>query len=104
MPMRIEDIFFGTQMRGWIAMAGEAPAHVERLSFPCERHVADRTMTFGASDAFCDVDAVVEVDIVRECVDSGPADRLVLRQALPVMTQHRRIGPDLRMAGHADGR
>src|ERR1051325_11289265 len=64
LPIRIEHILPGTQVGRGIAMTGEAPAHVERACLPGHRHVADRTMTLGTSDALGDVDAVVEEDVI----------------------------------------
>src|SRR5690242_2685900 len=61
-------------------------------------------MTLGAADTLGDVDAVIEENVVRQRVDPRPADRDVVGQALTVGRQHRGIGPDLGMAGHADRR
>ena len=54
-----------------------------------------------AADAFCDMDRVIEVDVVGQLVDAIPVQRLVFGQALAHRRQHRRAGPELRMAGHA---
>ncbi len=101
LPMRVEHLVARPQMRRRIAVTGEAPAHVERRGLTGERHVAELTMAFGAADALRDVDAVVEIDVIRQCVDAGPTQRLVLGKASPHRRRQLGIGPDLRMAGHA---
>ena len=88
-------------MRRWIAVAGEAPAHMERRRFPGQRHVANRPMTLGAADALGNVDAVVEIDVIGQGVDCGPTQRLALGQALAHRCEDFGIGPDLRVASHA---
>src|ERR1700756_2072150 len=100
--MWIEDLIFRAQVRCGIAMAREAPAHVERLRLPSQRHVADWTVTLGASDTLGNVNAMVEVDIIGKGVDSRPMDRRVLCETLTIGREHRGVRPDLRMAGHAD--
>ncbi len=82
-------------------VAIQAPAHVERLGLARHRHGANRAVALGAADAFGDMDAVVEKDVVGERIDARPPDILVLGQALAHRRQHRRRGPELRMAGHA---
>ena len=99
--MRIKNLVIRTQMRRRIAVTGQTPAHIERRRLPGQRHVAYRPVAFGAADALRDMDAVVEVDVIRQGVDAGPAQRLALCEALPHRRENFRIGPDLRVAGHA---
>src|SRR6185312_14165205 len=101
LPMRIEDSVTRTQMRRRIAMAIETPTHIKGGRLARQRHVTDRAVTFGAADAFGDMDAVIEIDVVRQGVDALPAQRLMLREALPHRCQDESIRPDLRVAGHA---
>src|SRR6185312_9069746 len=56
LPMRIEDSVTRTQMRRRIAMAIETPTHIKGGRLARQRHVTDRAVTFGAADAFGDMD------------------------------------------------
>jgi hypothetical protein len=57
--MGIEDLVERAQMWRRVTVTGQAPAHVERARFAGQRHVADRTVTFGAAHTLGDMDAVV---------------------------------------------
>jgi hypothetical protein len=59
-------------------------------------------MAGGAGHAVLHVHMVIEIDIVRQPVDPRPHQWLVRREALPHWRQHLRVGPHLRVAGHAD--
>src|SRR5207302_10550281 len=74
---------------------------VKRCGLPGQRRLAEWPVAVGATDTLCYVDAVVEVDVVGQGIDAGPAQRLALGEALPHRRQHLRVGPDLRMTGHA---
>ena len=50
LPVEIECLVRGTQVRGRIAMALEAPAHVERLGLVDPVHGVDRTVALRAAD------------------------------------------------------
>ena len=84
--------FFNTAARRvmahTLACTGAVPVSIQRP--PCFSQANPRY-----------VDAVVEVDVIRQSVDAGPAQRLALGEALPHRRQDLRVGPDLRMAGHA---
>jgi len=89
-----------------LAMAIETPTHLEILCFPGERHFVYLAVARRAADPFAHVNAVIEVNVVRQIVDPRPLDR---RARLPTRAnglQHRGVFPDLRMTGHAglDGR
>ena len=52
---------------------------MDRLArLPGQRHAVDRAVAGHAADAFGDMDAVIEEDVVRQLVDAVPADRLAL--------------------------
>src|SRR5205823_878341 len=91
-----------------IPMALEAPGHEERLPLIGELHLLDRAMADIAVNAAGNVNAVVEVDELRQLVHPRPANRAGRRPyrrlspvARPHRLQKRTIGPDLGMAGHA---
>ena len=82
-------------------MAIEAELHRERLGAVGQRHLVDAAVAFDAADALGDVDVVAEEHVVRQHRDAIPVQRHVVGEACAHRLQHRRAGPDLRMAGHA---
>src|SRR5690348_479205 len=58
-------------------------------------------MTGRTTDAFLNVNAVVEIDVMRDDVHALPAERLPGSPTFTHGFQHRRVRPDLRMTGHA---
>ena len=82
-------------------MAIEAELHRQRLGAVGQRHLVDAAVAFDAADALGDVDVVAEEDVLRQHRDAIPVERFVFGEARAHRRQHRRAGPDLRMAGHA---
>ena len=58
-----------------IAMAVHAPLHLQRLHLPHQRHLVDAPVAGFAAHPLLHVDAVVEVDEVRQVVDADPVQR-----------------------------
>jgi len=79
----------------------EAPPHIERLRAPGNVHLRDRTVTCGAADSLCDVNAVIEIDEVRHGIHACPGNRLGIAVAGADRLEYGRLGPYLRMAIHA---
>ena len=52
----------------WRAMALQAPLHVKRLGAPGDRHFVDLAMAGGTTDAFRNMDAVVEISEIGEVI------------------------------------
>jgi len=102
--MGVKDLLLGPEVGCGVAVAGQAPAHVKRARLPGHRHVADRPVALGATDALGDVNAVIEIDVVRQPINPRPADRNILSQALAIGCEHCGVCPDLGVAGHANGR
>ena len=82
-------------------VAFDAPAHVERVGPISDWHVADGAVAGRASDAFRDVDAVVEINEARQGVDARPLERDVGRQARAHRLEHRARHPNFGVAAHA---
>jgi hypothetical protein len=82
-------------------MAVQTPLHLQRRVVVHQRHAVDRPMTGIAADALGDVNAVIEIDEIRQVVHARPYQRLPGAEAFPDGFQHRRFGPDLRMTIHA---
>ena len=99
-----EDLISRTNVGFRIAMAGNAPFHVERFGPPHQRHLVDAAVAFDAADSLRHVDAVIEVSEVGEIVNAGPGDRLAGAVTRADDFQLRAVGPDLRVAGHAGRR
>ena len=72
-PLRIEHGIPWPQIGRWIAMTVQTPLHGERRDARGQRHFVDRAMTGGAADTFGDVNAMVEINKVRQFVQSLPA-------------------------------
>src|SRR5215471_7991317 len=72
--VHIDDFFPGSQEFFRLAMAVQAPFHLQRVLLIHERHLVHGTMTTGAPYTFIYMNAVVEVDEVREIVDARPLD------------------------------
>src|SRR5438045_587934 len=56
----------------WIAMAVDAPLHLERVLLHHERHLIDAPMAGLAAHPLLHVDAVVEIDEVGQVVHANP--------------------------------
>ena len=84
-----------------LAMALQTPLHVKGLRTPGDRHLVDAAVAGGTSDTFRDVDAVIEVNKIRQVVHASPLDRGARGKALPDGLERRGFRPELRMTGHA---
>ncbi len=58
-------------------------------------------MTTGAADALVDVYAVIEIDEVRQVMNSDPLNRLIVAERSAHGLQIRTVSPDLRVTVHA---
>src|SRR6476646_2320516 len=91
-------------MRRGVAMAVEAELHGKRPGALSQRHLVDAAVTFDAADALGNVYVVTEEHIIREHGHAIPFQRNIAGKAFTHGCEHRRAGPDLRMAGHASVR
>jgi len=57
-----------------VFMAIKTPAHVKCVGSPSERHVSNRPMAGGASNALMDVNTVVKIGKVGKRVDARPRE------------------------------
>ena len=76
-----EHLAAGPDVLLWIAVTVQTPFHLERLHLPHQGHLVDTPVTGFAAHPLLHVDAVVEVDEVRQVVDSDPAQGTVLPEA-----------------------
>src|SRR6185437_372049 len=77
----IENFFFGPQELLRLAMAIQAPFHLQRVLFVHERHLVHRAMTTETADSLGDMNAVIEIDIVRQIMHAVPLDRFTGAEA-----------------------
>lgn len=83
-------------------MTSDAPVHVQSVFLVHERHLVYATVAGGATDAFVDVDTVIEVYKIRQVVDAGPFQRFTAAVTGSHGLQDFGIRPDLRVTAHAD--
>jgi 6,7-dimethyl-8-ribityllumazine synthase len=76
LPPHREDLLLRTHVALRVPMAFQAPLHLQRAVLPGERHAIDAAVTCGAAHALVHVDAVVEVNEVRQIVNLDPFDWL----------------------------
>src|SRR5690349_11001105 len=67
-PLRIEYPARGSKLRTRISVAVEAKCHCQLRLLITKWHLIDRPVTGGASDTLGDVDAVIEIHVVRNTV------------------------------------
>ena len=66
-----------------------------------QRHLIDLPVALAAGDALVHMGAVIEIHKVRQVMDAVPRYGLSAEKAVPDGLEHRRVLPDLRVAGHA---
>ena len=97
----VEHLGPGPDVLSGIAVTVDTPIHVEVVHTESQRHLVHLPVTGGAANSLIDMDAVVEVDEIREIMHAGPLDRSARCPTLPEGFGERCIHPDLGMAGHA---
>lgn len=83
------------------AMTIQAPPHVKGLSLPDQRHLVHPAVTARTADSFGDVDAVIEINIIRQIVNAVPLQRPAGCETFPDRLEHGRVRPNLGVARHA---
>src|SRR5271154_2791954 len=71
-PIRIEDLRFWTEILFRLAVAIQAPGHVQRAGAIRQRHLGNLPVTRGATHALGHMNAVIEVNKVGQRVHTGP--------------------------------
>src|SRR5215471_21470854 len=79
----------------------QAPLHAQRGCLPRQRHLVYAAVAGFATHPFGDMNTMVEIDKIREIVNSRPIQRFTRPEARPHWLEHRTRSPDLRMAIHA---
>lgn len=84
-----------------VAVAAQAPFHVKRMFTPGQRHFAYRPVTGLAANTLFYVNAVIEINIIRQVMHPNPFQRLARPPAFAHRLQHLCGSVNLRVAGHA---
>src|SRR5262249_48155728 len=101
LPGHVENLLARPQMLLRVAMTLQAPAHQQRAVLIRERHQIDGPVTFGAADSLIYMNAVVEVDELRQVMNSLPGDCRAGAKAGPHRRKRLGAHPDLLMAINA---
>jgi hypothetical protein len=101
LPRHVVDLVARPHVFRRVAMAVDAPRHLQRGVLVDQRHLVHASVAGCATDPFFHVDTVVEVDKVGQIVDARPVERLVVAETGAHWLENRSIGPNLRMAIHA---
>ena len=98
---RIENILLGPDITLRMLMTVDAPPHVESVLPPRDGHLSKLAMARRATDSFADMNAVIEIDKIRQGVHPVPHDGFARSVTGPHRFQHGGVCPKLRMARHA---
>ena len=82
-------------------MAFQTPFHLQRRLLPGQRHLVHPAMTGFAAYALIHVNAVIEINEIRQIMHPRPRDRGIVAKARSNRLERRAGVPDLRMTVHA---
>src|SRR5437588_2320582 len=97
----VEDLLFGPEKLFRLAMAVQAPLHLQGILLVHEGHLIDRAMAAIAANALVYMNAVIEIHEVRKIVDACPLQRLACAEAGADRLQQGGICPYLGVTIHA---
>ena len=83
-------------------MAINTPLHEQGRVAPHQRHLIHSAVTGDAAHPFFYVNAVIEIYKIGQVVNSRPLNRFARSKTVSHRRELRAVGPDLRMALHAD--
>jgi hypothetical protein len=101
LPFHVVYLIERPQHRFRIAVAIDAPAHIQRGCLENQRHLIDSAVACGTAYAFRHVDAVIEIYIFGQPMDAHPMNRLVSAVAFPHRLEISDIIEEHRVAIHA---
>src|SRR2546422_2205360 len=99
-PLHVEDLVLLAHKFFGVPVTAQAPLHLQRRSLISDRHLVHPAMTRRAADAFVHVNAVIEIDVVGEIVDTPPLNWFTRAKAGADRFEVRTVGPDLFVAIH----
>lgn len=100
LPLHVKDLGLRPDIFLGLAVTRDAPFHLERIFLVHSRHVVYLPVAGRTANAFCYVDAVIEIGILGQVVDALPLDGLIVTKTRPYRFQIRAICPQLAMTVH----
>ena len=82
-------------------MTLQTPLHLQRRRLIKDRHVVNPAVTRRTANTFLNVNAVIEVCVIRQVVNSYPFDRLAGAETRAHRFEIWTVSPDLFVAVHA---
>lgn len=101
-PVHVGYFFRRPEMRSGIAMTIETPPHAQRLLLLYHYHLGHITMTTYAPHTSTDVNGMIEISVLTQCVNANPLDRHARRPAFADGQQLVALGKNQCVAIHAD--
>lgn len=84
-----------------LPVAFHTPVHIQCVDLKCQWHQIDAPMAGGAANALVYMNAVIEVDVVRQVVDASPCNRPAAPETRSHWLQEFSVRPNLSVAAHA---
>ena len=82
-------------------MTLQTPLHLQRRRLVEDRHVVDPSVTRRTTDAFLNVNAVIEVCVIRQVVYADPLDGLAAAETRAHWFEVWTVRPDQFVTAHA---
>jgi len=101
LPIHIENLVARPQHRFRIAVAIQAPMHQQRAGLKHQGHLVYLAVAGRAANAFVNVNAVIEINVVRQPMYAHPFNRFIGSIAFPNGLEISGIVEQNRMAVHA---
>ena len=101
LPIHVENLIAWPQNVLGVAIAVQSPFHLQRRCLEDKRHLVDLAVAGGATHAFVDVDAVIEIDVFSQPMHAHPVNGLIGAVALANGLQITRGVEQHRVAVHA---
>ena len=82
-------------------MTLQTPLHLQRRRLVKNRHLVDPSVTSRTADALLNVNAVIEVRVIRQVVNSNPFNRFAVAETRAHGFEVWAFRPDLFVTAHA---
>ena len=101
LPIRVVNLLLRPNESLRRAVTFETPFHIKCIHPPRDRHLIDTAMAGGTAESLCDMDAVIEINVIGQIVHTGPFQGHIRGKTFPHRREDRRIVKNLRMTSHA---
>src|SRR5258707_14205664 len=102
LPVHVEYLVTGPDVRCRVAVTIHTPTHLQAGRLNRYGHLIDLPMTGGASHAFVDMRAVIEISEIGQWEYVIPDQRLAVRNAVAHRGQFGAVRQDFQLTVHAD--